>query len=594
MTRPEKTDETPRIVTLIIWLALVAVLLYNFRTSIGQLDLRDTDDALRLVQIRDWMNGQSWFDVTQHRVNPPHGGIMHWSRLIDVPIAALILLFRLFFAPPVAEQIAIVLYPMLLLGVLLAMITRFVARMADRETAIWGLILAATSTFVFIQLVPLRIDHHGPQLLIAFAVLFQIIAPPSVRTGLVSGALFALYLSISFEGLPYLAMVGALFALDWLRGRDDGARIGAFAAAFTLIGPAILMATRGLDALWPLWCDAWSAPYWQATAVATAVLVGGLWTTRQRGTVWTRLLILAFAGAAGTAAFVLRGNVCLAGPFAELDPLVRDTWYANVIEGQPIWRQARTFPMHLVMPSLLGIAATTFAWRRAGDAERRRHWGIMLFMLVGAAVVAVMVGRAISLAHIYAIPGLASAAVAILRLARKQERAAKRVGLTLLTLFTSPTFSALTTDMVVDAVMSKGANVRGGHGGLSKCLKRRAYVPLAAMSPTLVFGQVDVSSHLLLYSRHSVIATPHHRNHKAMAVVYRAFMSHERKAETTVRGTGATHLLFCANSGESGQMARRAPAGLAAALRKERVPDWLTPVYRDPKSKLVLYRVTPL
>ena len=40
-------------------------------------------------QVRDWMAGQSWFDVVQHRLNPPLGVDMHWSRLVDAPIAAI-------------------------------------------------------------------------------------------------------------------------------------------------------------------------------------------------------------------------------------------------------------------------------------------------------------------------------------------------------------------------------------------------------------------------------------------------------------------------------------------------------------------------
>ena len=57
------------------------------------LDFIDPDDALRLVEVRDWMAGQSWFDVSQHRINPPFGGEMHWWRLLDVPIAGFITLF---------------------------------------------------------------------------------------------------------------------------------------------------------------------------------------------------------------------------------------------------------------------------------------------------------------------------------------------------------------------------------------------------------------------------------------------------------------------------------------------------------------------
>jgi hypothetical protein len=57
--------------------------------------LPDPDDALRLVELRDWLGGQGWFDVTQYRIDPAHGGVaMHWSRLVDVPLAAVVVALR--------------------------------------------------------------------------------------------------------------------------------------------------------------------------------------------------------------------------------------------------------------------------------------------------------------------------------------------------------------------------------------------------------------------------------------------------------------------------------------------------------------------
>ena len=47
----------------------------------------DTDDVMRLVQVRDLLGGQGWFDLYQHRMNPPEGTLMHWSRLVDAPLA---------------------------------------------------------------------------------------------------------------------------------------------------------------------------------------------------------------------------------------------------------------------------------------------------------------------------------------------------------------------------------------------------------------------------------------------------------------------------------------------------------------------------
>jgi hypothetical protein len=81
----QRTDT--RVLLVIIWAATVATYLFaGWRAE----ESLSTDDAMRLVQVRDLLAGQNWFDPVQHRLAPPDGVIMHWSRLIDLPIAILI------------------------------------------------------------------------------------------------------------------------------------------------------------------------------------------------------------------------------------------------------------------------------------------------------------------------------------------------------------------------------------------------------------------------------------------------------------------------------------------------------------------------
>ena len=62
---------------------LVVVLL--FLTNAGAIAagrFPDPDDALRLVELRDWLGGQGWFDVTQHRIDPTSFGGCTWWFII--------------------------------------------------------------------------------------------------------------------------------------------------------------------------------------------------------------------------------------------------------------------------------------------------------------------------------------------------------------------------------------------------------------------------------------------------------------------------------------------------------------------------------
>ena len=57
--------------TLIAWLGVVIWLLVDRWNAIHWLSLGDTDDNMRLMQVRALLNGQGWYDLRQYRMNPP-------------------------------------------------------------------------------------------------------------------------------------------------------------------------------------------------------------------------------------------------------------------------------------------------------------------------------------------------------------------------------------------------------------------------------------------------------------------------------------------------------------------------------------------
>ena len=56
-------------------------------------------------EVRDLLAGQGWFDLHQYRMAPPEGTLMHWSRLVDIPLAALLWLLMLVLPAAQAELI---------------------------------------------------------------------------------------------------------------------------------------------------------------------------------------------------------------------------------------------------------------------------------------------------------------------------------------------------------------------------------------------------------------------------------------------------------------------------------------------------------
>jgi len=79
------------VILCLVWLYGNAILSGTFGHMAGE-----PDNVMRYIQIRDWMNGQSWFDTDQYRLGVATGTDMHWSRLPDVPVAALAWFFGIF------------------------------------------------------------------------------------------------------------------------------------------------------------------------------------------------------------------------------------------------------------------------------------------------------------------------------------------------------------------------------------------------------------------------------------------------------------------------------------------------------------------
>ena len=64
--------DNPAILWLLVVLGLYTLYpLADLRAVVERLRLPDSDDAMRLVQVRDLLAGQGWFDMVQHRLMPP-------------------------------------------------------------------------------------------------------------------------------------------------------------------------------------------------------------------------------------------------------------------------------------------------------------------------------------------------------------------------------------------------------------------------------------------------------------------------------------------------------------------------------------------
>ncbi|MGN6357770.1 MAG: hypothetical protein ACTHLU_09860 [Novosphingobium sp.] len=554
------------------WAAIALLLLLTNLTGIAERRFPDPDDTLRLVQVRDLIAGQGWFDLHQHRIDAPHGGIpMHWSRLVDLPLALMILLAKPIFGQSTAEMIALVVVPLLTLGCALLLIGRIAWRMFDEEIAGLACLAMALSVPVISQLRPLRIDHHGWQIVFALAAVNGLMARSPRTGGWIAGLAMAAWLTISIEGLPLAAVIAAICALRWLRGESQRAWLVSLMQGLATGSIALFLVTRGLGDLAPH-CDAISPVHlamfgWGALIVT---LVQPL-----RPLAWS---LGGFALAAGGALAMLASAApqCTGGAFVELDPVVRRFWYDGVAEGLPVWRQPLAEALQIVVPPIFAILASAKLAATSRD-WLRTWWTDYTLLLCASLVIAVLVSRAGAMTGALSAVPLGWQISRWLRSARTEHRtghkAAAFAGVALALL---PAFPLTLYGLVAPA--SAGAAPGGTVDRVSDCRLDRAAEALAEFPKGEVLVPLDIGPAILVDTPHRVVATGHHRAGKAMREVIDAFTGPLDEAHRIVSRRGIAYVALCPDLNEPATYYRAAPGGLAAKLRDGNTPDWLMPV----------------
>jgi hypothetical protein len=360
-----------KLVVLLFWLGYAAYALFNRWGQIRGFALADTDDNLRMAQVRALLGGQDWYDLVQHRLDPVHGGAdIHWSRLVDLPLAGLMLLLRPFLGVADAERWGAAIAPLLAFLPMLVALALIARRLVDRHVVPLVLVTMVFAGSATGMVQPLRIDHHGWQLAFLALGLAGLADPSRRRGGVTTGLAAAASLAIGLEMLIYIALMGAAHVLFWVADRDQRARLVAYAvslsggtaAAFLLFASYANRATV---------CDALS-PVWLGDALVGAALMVGLAMLRAER--WT--VRLALAAGAGT---VIAGFHALASPqcltrLEGVSPEATALWLSHVREARPIYRHgAEIMALTLSLPiaGLLGYGLV--AWRGRGDTDLLRR-----------------------------------------------------------------------------------------------------------------------------------------------------------------------------------------------------------------------------
>ncbi|WP_035645767.1 hypothetical protein [Bradyrhizobium sp. ORS 285] len=556
----------------------------------GVFDAMSTDDLMRLVEVRDWMNGQAWSDLHQYRLGSS-GILMHWSRLVDLPLAASILLLKPLIGASAAEVVTLYVWPLLLLAIAVALAAAIARQMTNGAVVprIAAAVLALLATPALVHFRPGAIDHHNAQIVLVLAMLlFAVQIERSAAKAAAAGFAASVSLAIGVEMLPAIAATGiAVAGLFIWRGAPVARQVSAFglALAASSLGLALVLLPPGALAL-PV-VDALGGPLLVLTVGGGAGLLLMVGIDRYRSGLGLRIVVAIGMAVALIGAFIALFPEALAAPYATLDPLVTSLWLERVQETVSLRTMLRIGPEDVpgfyALPAIAWVLAVV-ALVHSKPNERFR-WVLAVVMLASLIAVSAWEMRGAAAAAMVAAPIFAAAAAVVWR------SLAVGSNLVLLAFVVSPAMFGIlgnSAKPVIDRFVAPSPVSFTSEA--SSCRSVSDAAPMKQLPRGRVMALVDLGPAILVDTDHSVFAGPYHRNNDGNLAMLRLMLASGPTAHQMLREQHVDYVVIC-RTAPNRDIIDRAPEGLEAKLVQGDAPDFLEPIELGSGSKISVWRV---
>ncbi|MBO6724627.1 MAG: GtrA family protein [Rhizobiaceae bacterium] len=553
----------------------------------------DSDSLMRLVQVRDLLAGQGWFDLVQHRLGVGGGVEMHWSRLVDAPIAGLIAVMRPITGSDAAAEMAVAyIWPGLLLAIGLFLIVRMARQVGGDAAAFPAAVLALAALHFMAIFAPGSFDHHNLQLALMLGVVAALMSGSGFGGGVLAGALASVSLAVGMETAPVVAALAAAVALVYfLRGAPERDLAAGFGVGFSTLALAVIVVTLQPGIWTSVRCDAWSGAQASLAVLAGLGLAAGVRVPGLGESLPRRLLALTGLGGAIVLFAAIAFPACLADPYATLDPMLKRLWLDWVSEAQGVLSLLSQRPGqaagYLATPLL---AQSVIVWCAVREPGFRRCAFILAPVLIAAIAVSVWQVRG----AIFAVP-LAVVPLAML-VARARKAAAERPGVTpvlLMALAWLVSFN-IVWNMGVTRIAATFAPIQVDTATLGDaCYTSADFNELGELAPANVLAVSNLGASILVNSDHRVFAGPYHRNVEGNLAVLRAFTAEPETARPMLAELEVGIIAHCPGNDETQALAAAFPRSLLAEMRGGSAPEWLQPMSAPDGSPLVLFRFHP-
>ncbi|HLG83903.1 MAG TPA: hypothetical protein VKY22_23060 [Bradyrhizobium sp.] len=588
LPKERRGDGSGVLITVLALAAVLAIKLLWIKTSV--FDAMSTDDAMRLVEVRDLLNGQGWLDLRQYRLDPP-GVLMHWSRIIDLPLAMFIVVLKPLIGTPDAEAVTLFVWPLLLFAGAVALAVTIARQMSNGSVAsqIAAAVLTLLAVPALVHFRPGAIDHHNAQIELLLALpLFTLQIERSAFKAALAGLVAAVSLAIGVEMLPVIAAIGgAVVGLFIWRGAPVRRQVLAFAialAASSLVLALALLPLQGLAA--PVF-DSLGGPLLLSTVgggIGVAAMVG---LDRYHSALWLRLAAATGSAMAliGAMAWLFAGHIV--SPYAQLDPLVVSLWLDHVQETVSLATMLRLAPEDVLgfyaLPLIaLGVAAAALV--RSKPSERFR-WVVGIAALAALFAISVWEMRGTGGAAIVAAPLFAAGAAIV------WPSLAVGRNLALLAFVVSPAmFATIGPPMEPLIRLIFTPDQMDPTSEASRCQSPSDVASLKQLSKGRVMAPIDLGPAILLETNHEVFAAPYHRNNDGNLALLKLMLAPPSAAHQMMLDRHVDYVVICQTEPNQ-SIIRRAPEGLEATLARGEAPDFLERIDIASAGKIATWRL---
>lgn len=552
-------------------LAAILTLAWGLRdwAHLSWLILPDTDDMMRLAQVRDWLAGQATNDWTQYRVAPPLGTPMHWSRVADAPLAVLILLATPVAGRAGAELFAVIAWPAILFACSLFLTARIArglwgARVAPIAVVLGAIALPGTTVFV-----PGRIDHHALQVVLVELAVLAAVRRPRLASGAVLGAAVGLSLVIGLETAPQLIAVLGVAALAWVvRGGAERVRLAGVAAGLAGVTAPFALFLR--PTLWSAGlCDAFTPASVFAAIGASVVLLVLSGATPRLATWWTRLAGGAVLGAVLIALVATLYPACIAGPYGQVDPFLQREFIAHIEEANGILKET-SFARVLQLVGLMAVGGVVTGWLAWRRPQRWPRWAPLAAALTCSALLTFAQVRGTYIGTPLAVPFVAG-----LVLAARRRGTLALVGAWLVS---AGLFWTSVPPIVAGLMPEQEQATSSGHAGGSireLCNDGPTWAAVDRYPPGVAMASTNVAAYLVGATRWSTVGAGYHRSDRGNMAMYRFFLGRADAAPARARAWNVRYVVWCPGDFGELDLAGRFPDSLAARLARDEPPPFL-------------------